>query len=150
MKECVFCKIIKEEIPCFKIWENDEFVAILDINPNCKGQTLVISKQHYDSDLLKMDNNLFSNMFIAVKEVGNLLKKALKVNRVGFIFEGTGVNHAHIKVYPMHGIGEEFIETTGPERVWFERYAGYLTSKLGPTANFNELKKLHELIISKK
>ncbi|MDN5327757.1 MAG: hypothetical protein PWP03_395 [Candidatus Woesearchaeota archaeon] len=148
--DCIFCKIANQEIPSFKIWENDEFIAILDINPNCKGQTLVISKQHYDSDLLKLDNEVFSRMFLAAKEVSNLLKKALNVKRVGLIFEGTGVNHAHIKLYPMHGLNKEFEEIISIERVWFDRYAGYLTSKLGPQANFEELKRLQEMIVSNK
>ena len=149
MENCIFCKIVRGEIPSFKIWENEEFMAILDINPNCKGQTLIISKQHFDSDLLKMDDNTFSKMFLAAKEVANLLKKGLDVHRVGFIFEGTGVNHAHIKIYPMHEVGEEFTEIVSPERAWFNRYAGYLTSKLGPTADFDELKKIKDLILSR-
>ncbi len=146
MVDCIFCKITKGEIPSFKIWEDDLFMAILDINPNCKGQTLILTKEHYDSDLLKMDDETYSKMFLAAKHVSELLKKALGVNRVGLIFEGTGVNHAHIKLYPMHGVDKEFDEIINEERVWFDKYPGFLTSKMGPQADFKELEKIAEQI----
>ena len=49
MENCIFCKIIKGEIPSSKVWEDENFIAILDINPNTEGVTLVIPKKHYDS-----------------------------------------------------------------------------------------------------
>ena len=59
MSDCIFCKIANNESPSFKIWENDEFLAFLDIMPNCKWQTLVIPKQHYDSDLFLIHDEKF-------------------------------------------------------------------------------------------
>jgi len=56
MNRCTFCNIITEQIDSVKIWSNNEFTAVLDINPNIKGQTLLISKKHYASDLHDMPN----------------------------------------------------------------------------------------------
>ena len=53
MENCVFCKISKGEIPCFKLWESDKYLAILDINPITEGMTLVIPKEHKDSRIFK-------------------------------------------------------------------------------------------------
>lgn len=104
MSDCIFCKIISEQIPSFKIREDEHFLAILDVFPNTKGQTLVIPKKHYDSDVFEMDEAMMNKFFVAAKKVSKLLKKSLKVHRIALVMEGMGVNHAHIKLYPLHGL----------------------------------------------
>lgn len=100
--DCLFCKIIAGEISSYKVRENEEFYAFLDLFPNCKGQTLVIPKEHFDSDLFVVEDPAFYARYLtAVREVVQLLKSKLKVERVGMIMEGMGVNHLHIKLYPM-------------------------------------------------
>lgn len=100
--DCLFCKIIAGEIPSHKVRENDEFYAFLDLFPNCKGQTLVIPKEHFDSDFFVIEDSAFYTRYLmAVREVAQLLKTKLGVIRVGMIMEGMGVNHLHIKLYPM-------------------------------------------------
>ena len=74
MSDCIFCKIIAGEIPSVKIWENDEFVAILDAFPACRGQILVIPKRHYDSDIFLMDDDVYTLLMLATKEVSALMK----------------------------------------------------------------------------
>ena len=71
----IFEKIVAGELPCSKVRENDEFIAILDIFPNCKGQTLVIPKKRYDSDISIMPDDVYEAYMLAVKDVMNLLKK---------------------------------------------------------------------------
>ena len=94
MSDCIFCKIANNEAPCFKIWENDEFMAFLDIMPNVKWQTLVIPKKHYDSDLFEIDDaDFYKRLMSATKEVIDMLKKSLKVQRVWMIMEWMWVNH---------------------------------------------------------
>ena len=103
MSDCIFCKIVEGKSPCFKIWEDDNFLAFLDIFPNTKGQTLVIPKKHYESDLFLIDDGeLYKNYLLATTEVVNLLKKGLGVHRVAMVMEGMGVNHLHFKLYPLH------------------------------------------------
>ncbi|MDD4995886.1 MAG: HIT domain-containing protein [Patescibacteria group bacterium] len=146
MSECIFCKIINGEIPSHKIWENDEFLAILDISPNTKGMTLVMPKKHYNSYAFEMPDDIYQRFMQAGKEVAKLLDKKLKTQRTALVMEGMGVNHAHLKLYPLHGLGKKFISMEAKEKVFFENYPGYLSTLLGPQADSDELKKLAEKI----
>ncbi|PZM87447.1 MAG: diadenosine tetraphosphate hydrolase [candidate division SR1 bacterium] len=143
--DCLFCKILAGEIPSHKVWENEEFYAFLDLFPNCKGQTLVIPKDHYDSDLFKVEESAFYGRYLlAVREVVQLLKSKLGIERVGMIMEGMGVDHLHIKLYPMWGLEKERKAIEADERVYFEQYEGYLTTKMGTMATQDELQQLSE------
>jgi histidine triad (HIT) family protein len=75
--DCLFCKIIAGEIPSVKVRENNEFVAILDAFPACKGQMLVIPKRHYDSDIFLMEDEVYISLLLASKEIVALMKKGL-------------------------------------------------------------------------
>ena len=129
---CIFCKINAWEIPAAKIWENDEFVAILDAFPACKWHTLVIPKQHIWSDVSIMPDDQYSRFLLAVKEVIALLKKWLKVERIGIVVEWLEVDHAHIKLYPFR---------------WGKSFEGGLAGK--EMANGENLQKLAEEIKNK-
>lgn len=146
MKDCIFCKIIEGKIPSVKIWEDKNFIAILDAFPNTKGMTLVMPKNHYDSDAIEMKEKIYSNLFSAAKKVAKILKKGLKVNRVAIVMEGIGVNHAHIKLYPLHGVGPKFKATWAKEKAFIKKYQGYLTTQLGPQADVKELQKIAKQI----
>lgn len=147
MENCLFCKIITWEIPSYKIWENDKFIAILDIFPNSKGQTLLISKQHYDSDLFEThDKELYKDTILATDEVIQLLKKKLQVQRVWMIIEGMWVNHFHVKLYPMHSLESDREENVSNKKVFFDKYPWYLTSQIGEQANFDELAQIQKQI----
>lgn len=138
--DCIFCKIITREIPSHQFWENKEFMAFLDLFPNCKGQTLVIPKKHFDSDLFVIEDSAFlSRYFAAVHEVAILLKSKLGVERVGMIMEGMGVNHLHIKLYPMWGLSDEWKPEVSNDEVFFEIYPGFLTTKVGAMVSQEEL-----------
>lgn len=149
MENCIFCKIIKEEIPSVKFWEDDEFFAVLDVFPNTKGMTLVIPKKHFDSDTFSMPDVDYTKLMLATKKVSDILKKGLGVNRVAMVAEGMGVNHVHIKLYPLHGIGEEFEEMWAKDKVFFEKYQGYLSTQLGEKAQLKDLRKVAQEIIGK-
>ena len=103
MENCIFCKISKGEIPCFKLWESDKYLAILDINPITEGMTLVIPKEHKDSRIFKNENSDVCEIMNASKEVANILENKLKIERVGLIFEGMEVDHLHAKLIPIKG-----------------------------------------------
>lgn len=144
--DCIFCKIVKGEFDSAKIWENDEFLAILDLNPNTKGMTLVLSKGHFDSYAFSMPDDIYQKFMLASKKVAKILEKAFEVKRVAMVMEGMGVNHAHIKLYPMHGLNKEFEEMWAKEKVFFDNYPGYITTQLGPQSTMENLKKLAEEI----
>ncbi len=140
MADCIFCKIANWEAPSFKIRENDEFMAFLDLNPNVKGQTLIIPKQHFDSDLFNIsDEKFYWKLLSATDEVVHMLKKSLKVERVGMVMEWMGVNHLHIKLYPMYGLDKNWEPNECPGHVFFETYPGFLTTKMWDQANMEEL-----------
>lgn len=122
------------------------FFAVLDINPNVKGMTLVISKNHYESDLSDMPPDAYQRFFSSARTVTDILKQALEVKRVALVVEGMGINHAHIKLYPLHGLTEKFKEMWGKERIFFDTYQGYITTQLGPQADPQELQKLASLL----
>jgi histidine triad (HIT) family protein len=140
--DCIFCQIVQRSLDAAIFWENDDFIAVLDLFPNVYGQSLLISKQHYDSDLSDMPNEIYGRFFVAARQVSDILKKSLPVYRVAMVLEGMGINHAHIKLYPLHGLENTFHEMWAGEQVFFEKYTGYITTQLGPKANMGELKAL--------
>lgn len=147
--DCVFCKIVKGDIESVKIWEDEKFIAILDVNPNMEGMMLVLTREHYDSYAFDMPDTIYSEFMTAAKTVGKVLEKGLGVARVSMIMEGMGINHAHIKLYPLHGIAEKFKEMWAKERVYFEKYEGYLSTQLGPAVDLGKLKELAKKIKEK-
>ena len=146
MDNCLFCKIARGEFASAKIWENEEFVSILDASPNTKGMALVMPKKHYESYVFAMPDDVYQRFLLATKTVAKKLEKALGVKRVAMVMEGMGVNHAHIKLYPMHGLDDEFKEMQAKDQMFFRKYPGYITTVLGPRIDLEELKKQAEEI----
>jgi histidine triad (HIT) family protein len=149
MENCIFCKIISGEIDSARLWEDDEFLAILDINPNTKGMTVLMTKQHYPSYAFELPDNVFQKFFATARKVAKILEKGLSVKRVALVMEGMGLNHAHLKLYPLHGLSGKFEENWAKEKIFFEKYQGYLTTQLGPQVEIQNLKNLAEEIKSK-
>ena len=149
MKDCIFCTIIRGEIDSAKIWEDNDFLAILDINPNTKGMTLVLTKKHHPSYAMEMEEEIYKKFFLAAKKVSKILERGLNVKRVALVMEGMGINHAHLKLYPLHGLEEKFKEMLSDKKVFFEKYPGYLSTELGPQKSLEELKQLAKEIKTK-
>ncbi len=149
-QNCIFCKIVKGEIPSVKIWEDEKHLAVLDVNPNTEGMTLVITKKHFDSDATDMPEKDYLNLMMAAKKVAKLLEKKLKVKRVAIVMEGLGVNHVHIKLYPIYGLDEKFKEIWAKDKIYFEKYRGYISTQLGPQKSVQELEKIADKIRSAK
>lgn len=146
-KTCIFCNIIAENNPDKIFWEDEHHIAFLSIDPNTLGYSLVVPKKHYGSDILKMPDDALQNFILAAKKVAGVLENYYEdVGRVGLIMEGTGIDHAHIKLVPMHGT--EYLkqggwkqQSSGVEH-WFDTYPGWLSSAGGPMANMEELEAL--------
>jgi len=105
-KDCIFCKIVKGEIPCSKIYENDKVLAFLDIAPITKGHTLVIPKEHH-KNLLELPNELLREVISAAKRVALAVRKAMKadgfnLNQSNFPAAGQVVMHAHFHIIPRY------------------------------------------------
>jgi len=146
MKECVFCKISGKEIESVRIWEDEEFFAILDIHPNTEGMTLVLTKKHYSSYAFDLNDDIYKRLMIATKKVAKILDKKLNVKRTAMIMEGMGIDHAHVKLYPLHGLDKKFKEMWAKDKVYFKKYEGYISTQLGPQTDFEKLKKLADKI----
>lgn len=101
----IFSKIIAGEIPCFKVAENDQFLAFLDIQPLRKGHVLVIPKIEVDY-IFDMDDNLLSAMMVFSKEVAHKIKAVFPCRKVGVTVIGLEVPHAHIHLIPINGVSD--------------------------------------------
>jgi diadenosine tetraphosphate (Ap4A) HIT family hydrolase len=142
MSDCIFCKIVAGEIPSVKIWEDEKHIAILDGSPNVKGMALVLTKKHFDSYAFDMPEKEYSSFMIAARKVAKLLDTKLKVKRTALVMEGLGINHTHIKLYPIHGLDEKFKEMWAKDRVYFEKYEGYISTQLGPQKSIEEREEI--------
>lgn len=141
-KEDIFCMIVKGKVPSFKIYEDKNYIAILDLYPNIKGQTLVISKRHKSGYALDLTDKELNGLIIVTRKVARLLEKKLNVKRVHIVIEGTGINHLHSKLYPAIGLRDKYAEVWAKEKKYFNKYPGYVTTLTGPKATQSELKEL--------
>jgi len=146
IKNCDFCRIVNNRNDSAIFWEDNNCLALLDIHPNTFGMSLVITKKHLDSEIFELKNSDYLNLMIATKKVVNILKRRLNVKRVAIVIEGLEINHAHIKLYPMHGLQKEFVKIVPKGGVYFDKYEGYITTKFGPKVDIKELKLLAEKI----
>ncbi|WP_321478642.1 HIT family protein [uncultured Bacteroides sp.] len=97
----IFSKIIAGDIPCYKVAENDDFFAFLDINPLVKGHTLVVPKQEIDYIFDLKDHDLAA-MHVFAKKVGKAIEEAIPCKRIGVAVMGLEVPHAHIHLIPIN------------------------------------------------
>ncbi len=98
-KNCIFCKIIKREIPADIIYEDDKFLGFLDIRPATKGHSLLIPKEHYEW-IQDTPDRLISGTFITANKLIRKIKKALNSDYVQLVVVGKDVPHLHIHLIP--------------------------------------------------
>ncbi len=152
--KCIFCEITSGRIQTPGIfWEDEEFLAFLSIDPNTEGFSCVVPKEHYGSDVLKMPDDVLQRFILSAKKVAGILENYFEdVGRVGLIMEGTGIDHAHIKLVPMHGTENlkkgEWQQFLSGKEFWFPKYEGWISSAGGPQADPKKLKELADKIHS--
>ena len=105
MQESIFTKIVKGEIPCFKIAETNDFLAFLDVMPLRKGHTLVIPKNQVDY-LYDLEDDVLSDLFIFSKKVAKKIESKISCKRIGVSVIGLEVPHAHIHLVPINDISD--------------------------------------------
>lgn len=103
--ETIFTKIIKGEIPCYKIDENEQFIAFLDISPLAKGHTLVVPKQQIDY-IFDIDDDTLAAMTLYAKKIAKAIRKTVPCERIGVAVVGLEVPHTHIHLVPISHIGD--------------------------------------------
>jgi len=104
MSDCIFCKIIKKEIPADFIYENDRIVAFLDIHPNNPGHALVVPKAHF-TDLLETPDDVLADIMSRTKKIAPAIIKAVNADGFNTIFNtkpaaGQAVFHTHMHIIP--------------------------------------------------
>lgn len=104
----IFSRIVAGEIPCYKVAEDERFLAFLDISPLTKGHTLVIPKQEIDY-LFDLDDDLYLGLQLFAKKVALAIKQAIPCTRVGVAVMGMEVPHAHIHLIPIKKEGDMLI-----------------------------------------
>ncbi len=101
----IFTQIIKGEIPCHKIAEDDNFLAFLDVNPNAKGHTLCVPKQEIDK-IFDIEDELYVGLMKFSKKIAIALEKTVPCKRIGMAVIGLEVPHAHVHLIPLNEMGE--------------------------------------------
>ncbi len=101
-KDCLFCKIIKKEVPSFILYEDDNLIVILDAYPDADGHTLIIPKKHYE-DILNIDNETLIKIFDKAREITTKLMKKLGKDAITFVInygEAQVIKHFHLHLIP--------------------------------------------------
>ena len=96
----IFTKIVKGEIPSYKVYEDKNFLAFLDINPLKKGHTLVIPKKEVDY-IFDIESKEYQNLWNTAKKIALGMKKVIECNRISIVVMGLEVPHAHIHLIPL-------------------------------------------------
>lgn len=99
----IFTKIIKGEVPCYKIAEDDHFFAFLDINPNAKGHTLCVPKKEVDK-IFDLDDTTYTGLMAFSRKVALGIAKVVPCDRVGMSVIGLEVPHAHVHLIPLNSM----------------------------------------------
>ncbi|HEX7963095.1 MAG TPA: HIT family protein [Candidatus Saccharimonadales bacterium] len=142
----LFEKIADNEIPNFKVWEDDRFMAWLTPFPNTPGFTVVAPKKNPGDYVFDLDDELYAALMNACRKVAKLLEKGLGVERVALVYEGTGVAHVHAKLIPLHGeLGNE-TNVWSHHQEFYPEYIGYFTTAEGPRMSDGELQEIQAKI----
>ena len=97
----IFSKIIDGKIPCYKVAENKDFLAFLDINPNALGHTLCIPKKEVD-DILELDRETYQNLMLFSRQVALSIKNVVSCKKVSISVIGLEVPHVHVHLIPIN------------------------------------------------
>lgn len=126
----IFTKIVNGEIPCYKVAEEEQFLAFLDVNPNAVGHTLCIPKQEIDK-IFDMDEELYLGLMRFSKKVAAALEKTVPCERIGMAVIGLEVPHAHVHLIPINEMNEmRFQNKVGLTKEEFETLATKIQQNL--------------------
>lgn len=115
LDNCIFCKIAKGEIPSIKIWEDEKYLAFLDVNSITPGHTLLIPKSHTDY-IFDLEDGEYCELTKNAKKIATKLKSKLNSKRIGLIVEGFLIPHVHIHLVPINNGHELNRESAKPTK----------------------------------
>lgn len=126
----IFTKIINGEIPAYKVAEDDNFLAFLDVNPNAKGHTLCIPKKEINK-IFDMEEEHYLDLMRFSRKVAKALEKTVPCKRVGIAVVGLEVPHVHVHLIPLNEMDEmRFINKVKMEKEEFEALSKAINSNL--------------------
>ncbi|MGV7107270.1 HIT family protein [Flavobacterium sp. U410] len=126
----IFTKIINGEIPCYKVAENDTFLAFLDINPNAKGHTLCIPKREVDK-IFDLEEEEYMELMAFSRKVALAIEKTVPCKRIGVAVVGLEVPHVHVHLIPLHDMDDmRFQRKTSLTKEEFSDLAAQIAANL--------------------
>lgn len=126
----IFTKIINGEIPCYKVAEDDKFLAFLDINPNAKGHTLCIPKREVDK-IFDLDEEEYMGLMAFSRKVALAIEKTVPCKRIGVAVVGLEVPHVHVHLIPLHDMDDmRFQRKTSLTKEEFSDLAAQIAANL--------------------
>lgn len=147
----LFARLVRGEIPQWRVWQDDKHIAFLTPFGNSPGYTVVVPRKHLSSDILGLDEDEFKQLMSATRKVVKLIKSVMKCGRVGMFFEGFEIDYAHVKLVPVLESANSSLAVEGPSDEYHELYPGYLSTRLGPEAGAKTLDDIvHRLAASVK
>ena len=105
--DCKFCLIAQRKVQDYVIWEDEQFIAFLEIHPAKQGHCLLIPKKHVDY-FFELDEELYTKLFSIAKKLSEPMRKAMNAKRIGIAVVGFDIPHAHLHLVPLHGSNELF------------------------------------------
>ncbi|KAE9389441.1 HIT-like protein [Gymnopus androsaceus JB14] len=145
----LFARIVRGDLEQWRIWEDDNHVALLTPFANTPGYTILVPRAHLSSDIFHLGNSDYEALMRASYTVMEVLRKAFAVERVGVFFEGFEIDYTHVKLIPAHSGGDWKEGEDVPSTPFFEAYPGYITTQRGPPADDSSLKKLCNILRDK-
>lgn len=158
----LFARIIRGELPQWRVWEDDSHIAFLTPFGNTPGYTVLVPRRHLGSDIFRLEDKEYAGLIKAAYTVAQHLKTAFDAEHYGMFFEGYEIDYVHIKLVPVHqnnsNGSKAFVTILGPT-AYQKNYEGYLTTQFGPlasdlgalrvdAANFKKLLENQERIIA--
>ncbi len=140
---CLFCRLVAGSEHAWTVWEDEAHMAFLTPFPNTPGFTVVVPKRHLGSYVLSLEPDDYLSLLLAARQVALLLDRTLGTRRTGLIAEGMGVDHAHVKLFPMHGVPDgPWTAVHSTVRTFYDRYQGFIASHDGPRMPDEQLEAL--------
>ena len=133
----IFARIVRGDLPQWRVWEDNSHVAFLTPFGNTPGYTVLVPRRHFGSDIFGLEEQEYSGTTKAAFKVAQHLKNAFDVEHCGMFFEGYEIEYAHVKLIPVHqdySNGKVSVTVLGPA-IFHENYEGYLTTQFGPLAS---------------
>ena len=126
----IFTKIVSGEIPCYKIAEDENYLAFLDVNPNAKGHTLCIPKQEINK-IFDMEEAHYLGLMKFSRKVAKAIEKSIDCKRIGFAVVGLEVPHVHVHLIPLNDMDDmRFQRKTSLSAEEFQELAQQITTNL--------------------